>query len=299
MKIIFLSSKDYTDSKIINYGDCIIIDTQKELYIYDCGSDEHANRVIDYMDKNGYDKAVFILSHNDADHFDGLELLIENKKVSKIYTTLLLKYKDEILDRIGDGRKTRDSVSKQILELYDNIAKLSGAPIYDIYEDGNDLKDIIKIVGPDKEYMLDTVAKRLDSREGNQKDGETPVNATSIQISVLLGNKKMLLCGDCSFAAVEDIVLDYDAIQLPHHGKVKQAELIFEKKSKQIGTLYVVSDNTGSTNGGSDDLNVKGHRVKNTKKLGDVVITEDLLCQTSYETKRTLGEYDEIFFTKK
>ena len=40
----------------------------------------------------------------------------------------------------------------------------------------------------------------------------------------------MLLCGDCSYASIENIVRSYDAIQLPHHGKPKQAEQILKKE---------------------------------------------------------------------
>lgn len=67
-----------------------------------------------------------------------------------------------------------------------------------------------------------------------------------------------MLCGDCSFAAIEDSVRDYDIVQLPHHGKSKQADAIFNKKWDQLDSIYIVSDNTGGSNGGSNNLNTKG-----------------------------------------
>ena len=122
MKIIVLSrkdSKEYTEGKKENYGDCFMIDTGDELVIYDCGSEEHAMRVIEYMDDHGYNQAKLILSHNDADHFDGIPKLLEEKRLSYIYTTLLLKYKENILEIMNDGRKTKKSIGKDILEKYD------------------------------------------------------------------------------------------------------------------------------------------------------------------------------------
>ena len=101
-----------------------MINTGSELVIYDCGHETHADAVIDYMSKNGFDRAKLILSHNDSDHFDGILKLLKEDKISVIRTTLLLKYKDTILEKIDDKRKTRDSVSQQILDLYDNIAHL-------------------------------------------------------------------------------------------------------------------------------------------------------------------------------
>ena len=288
-EIKILSSKNYTNSESVNYGDCILINTGSELIIYDCGSEDHANRVIDYMKKNNFNKAKFILSHNDKDHFEGIQKLLQEDKLTEIRTTLLLKYKDDILKRIDDKRKTRNSVAKNILELYNNIANLSGAPIVDVYEETAPLCSEVSIVGPDKDYMLDTVAKRLDGREGDTMDGETAVNATSIQVEVKIDNYKLLLCGDCSYASIEDKVYNYDAVQLPHHGKQKQAEKIFEKKADQIKTIYVVSDNTGNTNGGSDNLNSKGHRVLNTKNSSDITINSATFSSSAIKTGRALG----------
>lgn len=298
-KLIILSSKYYSDSETRNYGDCILIDAGTDLIIYDCGSKEHAYQVIKYMDENHYSQAKLILSHNDSDHSDGIMTLLNNQKLSTIYTTLLLKYKDEILDKIDDNRKTKKSVSNQIIELYDNIAKLTGAPLIDIYETDNEICSGVSIVGPDKEYMLDSVAKHLDGREGNEIDGETAVNATSIQIEVSFGKSKLLLCGDCSYAAIEDKLQNYQIIQLPHHGKKHQAELIFAKKSHQPDTMYLISDNTGSSNGGSDNLNTKGYRVKNTKNNPNIVIDNNSFNANSFLTNKCLGIGNALFFTRK
>lgn len=289
-EILILSSKDYENADTVNYGDCILINTGSELIIYDCGHEQHAIETIKYMEKNGFQKAKFILSHNDSDHFNGIHKLLAEDKISVIKTTLLLKYKDDILNAIDDGRKSRDSVAKQILDLYNNIAQLSGQPIEDIYEHPEPLCSEVEIVGPDFDYMIDTVAKRLDGREGNTQDGETAVNATSIQVKVKFGTHNLLLCGDCSFASIEDKVRDYDAIQLPHHGKPKQAEAIFEKKNDQISSVYMVSDNTGNSNGGSDNLVTTGYRVFNTKS-GNITINILTFSPSSIKTGKTLGEY--------
>lgn len=268
-KIIVLSSQGY-ENKDKNCGDCIIIDNDAEVVVYDCGCEEHAKRVIEYMDKNKVNKIKVILSHNDSDHFNGIPYLIKEGKVSAVYTVLLLKYKDELLEKIDDKRRNRDSIGETIKEIYSNIAALSEkVSLKDIYEQKKISTDIM-VVGPDKEYMLDAVAKGIDSREGDTIDKETIVNATSIQIRFTMDSDKfLLLCGDCSYAAIEDKVKEYSYIQLPHHGKKTQAEEIFKAKEGENETIYIVSDNTGNSNGGSDDLPERGHQIRNTKK-GDI-----------------------------
>lgn len=289
-EILVLSSKNYPDNETINYGDCILIHTDTDLVIYDCGHERHATEVLSYMERHNITSAKIILSHNDADHFDGIPTLLASGKITTIRTTLLLKYKDEILERIDDKRKTRESVSRAILDLYSNIAELSGEPLEDIYENPGDICSGVSIVGPDYNYMIDTVAKRLDGREGNIVDGETAVNATSIQVSVQIGNHKVLLCGDSSFAAIEQKVRDYRCVQLPHHGKPKQAEAIWEKKWDQSTDLYIVSDNTGGSNGGSDKLKTTGHRVYNSKNSNHISINNSMFNMSSISTGRTLGD---------
>lgn len=265
MIVTFLSAKKYTDTSK-NNGDCILIDNGKELVIYDCGCEEHAYRVVQYMNSHDYSKAKLVLSHNDADHFDGIPYLIEQGVLSEVYTLLLLKYKDELLNRVNDKRCTRNSLSQRIAEIYDNIYSLSGqVTLKDIFTDTM-VADGIKIAGPGKEYSLNAVAKRIDNRESDNIDKETIVNAVSTQLSVDFGlGKYLLLTGDSSFAAIEDSVKSHSAIQLPHHGKLDQAEQIFDCKDNN--TIYFVSDNTGDTNGGSDNLKAahpRGHAIFNT-----------------------------------
>lgn len=264
MKVIFLSSQGYKDSGE-NKGDCILIDTNSELVIYDCGCEEHANRVIDYMDKHHYSKAKLVLSHNDADHFDGIPYLIEAGKISDVYTLLLLKYKDDLLEKINDKRITRDSLTRRISEIFANIYSLSGKVVLkDIFSD-TFICNGISIIGPDREYALDAVAKRIDNRQGDTIDKETIVNAVSTQVKVIVGTKNLLLCGDSSYEAIKNKLSGFSLIQLPHHGKKEQADRIFEQKGS-VGITYYVSDNTGNSNGGSDDLPVQGYNIKNTLK---------------------------------
>ncbi len=271
-----LSSKNYNNNDK-NCGDCTIIDTGQKAIIYDCGCEEHAQEVIKYLDNNGYEKADVILSHNDADHFNGLKTLIDNEKVSTITTVLLLKHIDDILDEIDDKRRTRESIKKQISEYFDNIYSLSGNNLNDSLDENFYLDSCLNFVGPNYDYLLEAVAKALDNGESDNIDMETIVNAISVQVELIMGNHKVLLTGDASYTAIEDKIREYDAIQLPHHGKYEQASKIFEKNEGREDVIYIVSDNTGNSNGGSDELmkDCIGKKIKNTKN-GEVNIDSNL-----------------------
>ena len=90
MNTLMLSSKSYKESKEHDFGDCFISDNGNDVVVFDCGSNEHAEKVIEYLENNyGPDKkAIIVLSHNDSDHFNGIPKLIEENKVEKVYTIL-------------------------------------------------------------------------------------------------------------------------------------------------------------------------------------------------------------------
>lgn len=262
----FFSSKNYADPTH-NHGDCILIDTGTELIVFDCGSDTHANRVLEYAKQNGYHELSIILSHNDDDHFAGIPTLIDGIEVKGIYTHLLLKYKKDILDRISDRRRNLHSIGESITNAYANIASLSGSPLKDAFVD-TQVAPGVEIVGPDKDYVLTAVAKGIDSRVGDTIDKETITNATSLHVAVTLSKQKLLLCGDTPFPPLEEILPKYAHVQLPHHGKPETTEKIFEANG-QRAVRYYISDNTGNSNGGCQGNRYKGYFVKNTLFDGD------------------------------
>ena len=83
------------------------------------------------------------------------------------------------------------------------------------------LPSCIKRIGPDFDYMLDAVAKGLDNTEGDTIDNETIINATSIQLELMIGENTVLLTGDSPSDAIPSNVnlSQFSYIQLPHHGK--------------------------------------------------------------------------------
>lgn len=290
--IKILSSKSYEDNSQ-NHGDCIIGIEEKNAIIFDCGSEEHAKKIINILDNHGIEKAIVILSHNDDDHFKGIPYLIGEGRVSKLFTILLLKYKKELLEIIDDGRRNLDSIGDAIKDLYDNIASLSGTvELRDVYADESELPSQVKRVGPDLEYMLNAAAKGLDGREGNTINEETIKNAASVQIKLSIGTAKILLTGDCAPDAIpekeQDNLSSYSHIQLPHHGKPPLADKIFDMVGQNNNMIYVVSDNTGNSIGGSDDLNTRGRNVKNTKN-GDIDIGTNSAGYYNTYTRKTLG----------
>ena len=273
-EMVILAPKKQEDDR--DFGDCFIINDNGKVVVFDCGSYELANQVLDYLKNNNIDKVDVVLSHNDEDHFDGIPRLIEANVVNSITTLLLYKYKDKIFNKIDDKRVTRDSLSRNIKEMYSNIDSLSGNNLIDALENNN-ITNNIKVVGPSEEYFIDAVAKQFNPTESDNIDKSTIMNAISVQLEIKFDDKLILLTGDANLAAFDDKLKNYGVVQLPHHGNAEMAELIFELNEGRNDVIYIVSDNKGKNiNGGSGNLNTKGHIVKNTKS-GQIVIDTNSL----------------------
>lgn len=62
LNIKVLAPNEQKDDK--DFGDCIIINDSGNVIVYDCGSEELADQVLEYVKENSIDKIDIVLSHN-------------------------------------------------------------------------------------------------------------------------------------------------------------------------------------------------------------------------------------------
>ena len=315
MKIRALSHYDGdTDTR---YGDCILGYNDTILIVYDCGHKKHAEEVESFLSKNSSISQVHIVvSHNDSDHTDGINGLMDylytNQYTVTVYTSLYLKSTDKVLEILNDSRRTPKATREHILEIFDKIRDI----VMQAQEYGFTVKDAKAntlvsegvIVGPKEEEFAGVIAAAiLAENTGEKIDGETVMNAASVQLKIRLDNKEtVLLCGDATPEYLHNLNI-YDVIQLPHHGKLDNAKTVFEKLNDEYGKTYLISDNTGAgaTSGGSDKLieymkeeKFSKEQIKNTKNK-IINIPEKLDGKVGCDGNKTqgvrLGEMDYQF----
>lgn len=264
MKLRALSN--YNGDTDTRFGDCILIYDNSTLVIYDCGHEKHADEVKSFLQKNCLIKQIHIvISHNDSDHTDGviglLDYLYEKGYTVTLYTSLYLKNTKDVLDILDDGRRTPKATREHILKIFDKICSIvQKAEEYHFSVVNAEVNTVVsngRIVGPKVDEFAGVVAAAIDANNAGSKiDGETVMNAASVQLKIKLQNTQMiLLCGDATTEYLHNLKA-YDVIQLPHHGKLESALAIFDKLNDPYCKSYLISDNTGSgaTSGGSDKL---------------------------------------------
>ncbi len=255
----------YDGDKDTRYGDCILLYDNDSLIVYDCGHTRHAQEVKNFLKANSLITQVHIVvSHNDSDHTDGiielLEYLYNKQYIVTVYSSLYLKSARKVLDVLDDERRTLLATKEHILEAFNKIKE--------IVEKAQELGFIVKdatvginvstgtIIGPTEDEFVEVVAQAIEEGSDTKIEGETVMNAASVQLKCdLEGAQTILLCGDASPSYLHNLD-NYEVIQLPHHGQLDDAKRIFGKLKDSYSKIYFVSDNTGSgvTSGGSDEL---------------------------------------------
>ena len=274
----------YDNDLDTKYGDCILLYGNGNLIVFDCGHIKHKESVADFLERNSTIASVsIVVSHNDRDHTDGILPLLDylyknrHKYTVCVYSSLYLKDVDAILEILDDKRRTREATKQHILETFDKIkgivekAQEYGFAVYNAKVNASVADGLATIVGPTVDELAAVVAQAVEDDTVTQIEGETVMNAASVQMQCDLdSSNSVLLCGDASPNFLHDLD-DYDIIQLPHHGQYDDAIAVFDLVTNAGSKVFLVSDNTGSakTSGGSDDLMKsgakKGKRVKNTK----------------------------------
>lgn len=255
----------YNGDMDTRFGDCILLYDSTSLVVYDCGHNQHASEVEKFLRKNTLISQVYIvISHNDSDHTNGvielLEYLYNEQYMVTVYSSLYLKSARKVLDVLDDERRTLPATKKHILEKFDNIKKIvEKAQEYDfIVKDASVNTKVAAgiIVGPTEDEFVEVVAQAIEDDSITKIEGETVMNAASVQLKCVLdGAQMILLCGDAAPSYLHSLD-SYGIIQLPHHGKLDDAQRIFDGLKDSYSKTYLVSDNTGSgaASGGSDKL---------------------------------------------
>jgi len=282
MKLKALSN--YDGDTETRFGDCILLYDKQALVIYDCGHEKHAEAVAEFLEDNASIKDVsIVVSHGHEDHVNGIgklfELLIDANREATVYTPLYLKDAEKVLEILDDDRRTLPATKKKILEIFDGLAAIitsatdQGFSIADARIDTTIAGTSCKIIGPTEDEFAEVIAEAVKTDGKGNIDDETVMNAASVQVkSDMENSKRVLLCGDATPEYLHDLE-DYRIVQLPHHGKLSSAETVFGKIFANIGAYtFLISDNTGNSNGGSDELEGSlirtGKFIKNTKKDG-------------------------------
>lgn len=216
----------------VGQGDGIVITYENKVIVIDVGPMLHKTAMRDYLKSIGVKRInILIITHPHQDHYGGLDFVLCNFKVNKIYTTEINSNVDMSLIERFHLLQYNYLISKyNIINKFDKI--------FSIYNESGELTTInygqlkLTFLGPVKEYEN--------------------FNNNSIVVRMDYKNISALFTGDIEAEAENDLVktygqsgiLDVDILKVSHHGShTSSTEEFLKATSPDIGLISCAIDN--------------------------------------------------------
>jgi len=240
----------------VGQGDSILIMAPEGNILFDAGENksESEGKLTSYLDGLGIKEIeYFILSHHDADHIGGADVVIDNYTVS---TVIMEDWDSDYGEKTGVYNSVIESVSKSEgteIKNYDPGDKLSLGELH------------LEFLGPVKEF--------------NDK------NEDSIVVRVDFGENSIMMTGDAEEGAEEELLrtyssdyLDCDVLKVGHHGSSSSTTVEFLKAvSPEYALISCGVDNKyGHPHEETiDALEAENVKIHQTDKTGNIVLVFD------------------------
>lgn len=229
----------------VGQADCILIQDNGKNMLIDAGNNEDGDKLVKYFKSLGINEFKYLVgTHPHEDHIGGLDNIINNFDIGKVYMPNVITTTatfEDVIDAID-----KKGLGITVPKIGDNIS-LGDASVRVIYT-GTDASDL---------------------------------NNTSIVLKLVYGNVSFLFMGDAT-SKVEKEILDRDiessVLKVGHHGsKYSSTNDFLRKVNPRYAVISVGKDNSYGHPASTtlSKLNKLGVLVYRTDKLGTIVVTSD------------------------
>lgn len=173
----------------VGKADCIVIDAGGKVIMIDTAEEENLAQIHAHMQRKGYEKIdMLILTHYDKDHIGGASEIISTYDVKTVVESAFESTNEWYIDY----HNAMEEKSITPLKLRNDYSFTYGSCDF-------------RILAPKKD--------KYSSKEDNN---------SSLVISMKVGERSFLFCGDAMEIRLAELVSDkighYDFVKLPHHG---------------------------------------------------------------------------------
>jgi beta-lactamase superfamily II metal-dependent hydrolase len=229
----------------VGQGDAILVKTpMNENILIDAGGNDDEERVVDYLRNQGVESLKAVVgTHPHEDHIGGLDRVIDNFSVEKVYMPKVVhdtKTFEDVLDAVdGKGLKITRAISGEKLDI-EGVQGLFLAPIADKYKELNNYSAVIRLQYEDTVFLFTGDAEALVEEEMLRNN---PLGALKAHV-LKVGHHGSY--SSTSEPFLEAVAPEYAVIQLGKDNKYghPHRETMDKLKAKGIQVLRTDTDGT-------------------------------------------------------
>jgi beta-lactamase superfamily II metal-dependent hydrolase len=148
------------DAIVLRFGDLYGERSQQTVIVVDGGFKESGEELVKHVKKYyGTSRVDLVVStHPDADHAGGLEVVLEELEVGRLWMHQPWNHTDDIARMFKDGRVTDDSVRKALRRSLDTarglerLAEKKGIPLAEPFAGLTDDAGCLRVLGPTEDF---------------------------------------------------------------------------------------------------------------------------------------------------
>lgn len=245
--------------------------------VIDAGFKDSGQAVVDHIQT--YYKTdlvdLAVSTHPDADHINGLSVLLENMKVGTLWMHQPWKHTRDIAEMFKDGRVTDNSVKEDLRESLnaacdlETLARRKKVPIVEPFTGTVDASNSLYVLGPTQDYyesllpefrgtpesklsILESILKSIEKVEeaartvfetfafetlndGGQTSAE---NNTSVLLMLVNGDDHLLFTADAGIPALMRVMHSLDSISFDY-SKISFIQVPHHGSQRNIGPLLL------------------------------------------------------------
>jgi len=225
----------------------LLIGSSGKTILIDAGNNNQEEEIVAYLRKNGIQKIdILIGTHPDADHVGGLDAVIDNFEIGKIY-----------MPKVQSNTKTFEDVLLAIQRKELKVSTAKAGVTLDWEPDAN-----VQMIAPVRDYEDD--------------------NDMSAVLKLTFGEISFLFTGDAESKSEHDMInskadLKSDVLLVAHHGsKSSTTEAFLDVVKPSFGVIQVGKNNYGHPAPEIlERLNKRGVKVYRNDLHGDIVFVTD------------------------
>ena len=248
----------------VGQGDSILLKNENAFMLIDGGPNSSVDKVVSYLKKAGVKKLDYVIAtHPHEDHIGGIDGVIDNFEISKVYmpkvTATTKTFKDVVESMKKKNLKAKNPTPGETFKLGEAEITIL-APNSTTYEDTNNYSIVLRVTYGSNSFLFTGDAETLSEKEILKKGFEVKADV------IKLGHHGSRTSSSSTF--IKAVNPKYSVITLAQGNDYGHPHKEVMERIKEMGIKLYRTDESGDIVLTSDGKNIKFNAKEGSYKPG-------------------------------